>query len=171
MRSAMPAGRQGFTLVELMVAITITLVLAGTGMVSINKFLAKEKINQAATEVVSLLNLTRNLAMTGQAPSGFNLQYVSVTLINGTLIAYPTNSGGVGTKYFSKKVAENGVSLTQINLGGLQFATGSGKLLDATGSPLPSGQIVGLSVTSAEVSDSRQITISPFGAVTLLPAQ
>jgi prepilin-type N-terminal cleavage/methylation domain-containing protein len=166
--------RRGFTLVELMVVVTIGLLLVGGMSLGISGFLGRERVLSASKDLVSILNLARNFAVTNQVPSGFTgLDYVAVTLSSsGTVTVYPVNhTSGIGASYVSKNVGTAGISFTQINFGGLQFAAGSGKLVGKNADPsyvsypLSAATSVGITVSSAEVSQIRQITINPFGSI------
>ncbi|MBI2465334.1 type II secretion system protein [Candidatus Shapirobacteria bacterium] len=167
--------RHGFTLVELMVVITIGIVITGGAMVSVTKYVAKEKLVQAASEVVSMVDLARNMAIINQVTAGFtNLDYVAVTLTSsGVVSVFPVNNiSGVGSSLVTKKIGSGGIVFSSLNLGGLQFAAGSGKLVGKNPSPsyqsypLPPTTNVGITISSTEVSETQQIIISPFGGVT-----
>ena len=99
---------KGFTLVELMVSVAITVVLVGVGVTSMTRFYARDKITAAKNELVSGIKLARTYATTSQVPAGYaaQLDYVALTLsTDGTLTVYPVNVGlGVGTSYFSKVI-------------------------------------------------------------------
>lgn len=168
----------GFTLVELMVAITISMVLAGVGIVSYNRYDMREKTNQTASEVVSYINLARSMAMTNQKTDGFSagLDYVSVVLRDGTISAFPVNiSSGTGPSYFSKVITDNGTTITQLDFGDLQFGTTTGKLLLKEADPSfnvypPPASGVGVSLTvvsGADSDDKKKIVVSPIGIVKL----
>ena len=166
----------GFTLVELMVVVTISMMLVGGVALSVTKYLAGEKMSLAASQLVSVLDFARSAAITNQTPLGFTgLDYVAVTLTaEGKVEVWPVNnSTGIGTSYLSKNLNTSGISFTAKSVGDLQFAAGSGKLLGKNaapsyvGYPLSSSASVGITVSSAEVSGTQQITISAFGAISL----
>jgi hypothetical protein len=143
------------------------MLLIGGMAVGLNKFFAQEKINQTSTELVSLLNYARNMAVTNQTMAGFTgLNYVAVTLTTGgKMEAFPVNIiSGVGKSYFSKVVADKQVVLTKIDFGGLQFAAGSGKLVDVSGVPLPSNYSVGVTVSSNEIGEKFQVVTDHFNS-------
>ena len=154
--------------------ITITMVLVGGAALSVTKYLAGEKLTAAASELVSVLDFARSAAITNQVPSGFvGLDYVAVTLTaGGKVVVLPVNnSTGVGASYVVKDLGEPGVSFTTKSLGGLLFAAGSGKLLGKNPAPsynsypLASSASVGITISSGEVTETRQIIISAFGAI------
>jgi type II secretory pathway pseudopilin PulG len=163
----------GFTLVEMLVAIGITMLIATLLLIGANSFLSKEKVKQVSAELASYLSAARNLAATNQGPSGFKIDYVAVTLTtDGILKAYPVNASGVGSSYFTKTVVASKLSITSLNLGDLQFAAGSGKLLGKNASnfgsyPLPSNQEVGISVVTTDYGDKKLILINSFGTITV----
>lgn len=166
--------RRGFTLIELMVVVTIGLLLVGGISVSTGRFLARERVASSANELVSVINIARNFAVTNQVPVGFTgLDYVAVTLTSSGLVSvFPVNNTtGIGSSYLSKQAGNLGINFTPINFGGLLFGAGSGKLVGKNADPsyvsypLPSASNVGVTVSSDENSITRQIIISPFGSV------
>ncbi|MFA5749709.1 MAG: prepilin-type N-terminal cleavage/methylation domain-containing protein [Candidatus Shapirobacteria bacterium] len=121
---------KGFTLVELIVTVVIVMVLMGIGSVYINNFSNSKKLETVTDELVNQIKLAKNMAVTGQLPSGGNdLVYVGVTtLANGTITAKVNNSS---TLYFSKKIdSMNDLTLTATSFG---FAVGTGRLTDING--------------------------------------
>jgi prepilin-type N-terminal cleavage/methylation domain-containing protein len=66
---------KGFTLIELIVTVTISLLLAGFGLVKYGDFNKKQEIEQGALDFVSALRNVQNKASTGKSscPSGFDL--------------------------------------------------------------------------------------------------
>lgn len=165
---------RGFTLIELMVVVTIGMLLVAGVSVSTGSFLARERISSSTKQLISTINLARSFAVSNQTPSGFTgLDYVAVTLTSAGLVSvFPVNNNtGIGNSYVSKQVGDLGISFTPINFGGLQFAAGSGKLLGKNADPsyvsypLPSTSNVGVTISSAETSQFRQIIINPFGSI------
>jgi len=160
--------RNGFTLVETMVAISITLLLGTTIMVAVNGFLTREKSNQTANEMISLLNSARNYAVTRQGPAGYDMNFVKIILTtDGMITAYPGKGAGVGTSYFSKDISSDSITVTAINNGDLQFAAGSGKLVNLDGTSRDSTYSIGVTVSDGDHDDDKVVYISSFGTVTL----
>lgn len=166
--------RRGFTLIELMVVVTIGMLLVGGISVATGSFLARERVSSSAKDLVSIINIARNFAVTNQVPSGFvGLDYVAVTLTSSGLVSvFPVNNTtGIGSSYISKQVGDFGLSFTPISFGGLLFGAGSGKLVGKNADPsfvsypLPSTSSVGVTISSAENTVTRQIIINPFGSV------
>jgi type II secretory pathway pseudopilin PulG len=168
----------GFTLVELMVVVAISMVLMGAGMVAYNSYNSREKTNQAASEIVSQINLAKSTALTNQIAAGFvdSLDYVAVVLENGTISAFPVNMvSGIGSSYFSKEIIDDGIVISNLSFGDLQFGATTGKLLlkDADPSfnanPLSASE-VGISLTiasNAEGDDQKMILVTPAGIIKL----
>ncbi len=158
-----------------MVVVTISMVLMGGAAITISQYFAKERIATATTDMISILNTARSLAITNQVPASFTgLDYVAVTLsTTGQITVYPVNiATGVGNTYLTKDLGNQGIVFSRIDLGGLQFASGNGKLMGKNPSPsfvsypLPSNSMVGVTVSSSEISGSRQVIINAYGAVT-----
>jgi prepilin-type N-terminal cleavage/methylation domain-containing protein len=149
---------QGFTFIELMVVITIGAVVIGTGMVYLNRFNARQKLESVKREVVSNLRLAQNYAKTRQRPVGSNedLRYVTVTVSGGNLIA---GINGVGTTYFTQKLVNSSIGVS-LNPAILYYWGGSGQL--ATNS---SGNLFGAGETATVVIRStKEVT----GFITLI---
>ena len=73
--------KSGFTLIELIAAVSIMMVLLGVGSYAISGFTQSRKVMSARNEMTTHIKLARNLAMTNQLPNKTtNLQYVRVTL-------------------------------------------------------------------------------------------
>lgn len=61
--------KPAFTLIELMVSITILLLLTGTAMVTMSGFNDRQKAQGVRSEIRSMIELTRNYAQTMQYPT------------------------------------------------------------------------------------------------------
>ena len=70
--------KNGFTLIELIVAIAIAMMIVGFGSVALNDFNEKQKISGAVKEIVSNLRLARNYAVTNQLSSGADVIQVDI---------------------------------------------------------------------------------------------
>jgi prepilin-type N-terminal cleavage/methylation domain-containing protein len=104
--------KNGFTLIELMVAITIGILMVGLGSVSLNNFNERQKVETVRQELLSNLRLARNYAVTNQLGVG------------GDRIAVVIDSSGIMTiesrdandtdavTFFSKDITPNGVSIS-----------------------------------------------------------
>jgi prepilin-type N-terminal cleavage/methylation domain-containing protein len=155
---------KGFTLVELIVSIVIIMVMMGIGSVSINNFAATKKLEGAAIELTDQIKLAKNMAITGQLPSGGSgLVYVKVTIVaDGTVKATDNNNNA----YFNKKID----SLNGFNLGGSSFSGGIGSFGFASGT----GRLTEIDGTFANGSKtvivtgstgSKTITITDLGMI------
>jgi prepilin-type N-terminal cleavage/methylation domain-containing protein len=74
--------KSGFTLIELMVAVTVLLLMIGVGAVALNNFNSRQKVSAAKDEMISNIKLTRNYATTMQTPDGTTgkLSYVELQI-------------------------------------------------------------------------------------------
>ncbi len=137
----------GFTLIELIVTVTVIMVLVGVGAMSLNSFTGVKELESVATEVSNHIKLARNLAITKQLPGGFiGLDYVKVSFL-GNII---TISGVAGEKeyteaspYSSMKV-KSGIGVSSSSDFG--FSKSTGRLVDNSGEPTTMSVVV--SVTS-----------------------
>lgn len=144
----------GFTLIELMVSVTVILVLAGIGSVSINGFIMSRKIKSAKNEVVSQIKLARNLAITNQLPDGsVDLSYVKVSIVDklltttGVVIDGGTAMSYSDSPYFSKNL-EIGVSNSVL----FGFASNTGRLTDGNGVLIDGPVIVSITGDSFNIN-------------------
>ena len=62
-------SRQGYTLIEILVAISLTLIMAWGGITYYNSFNRRQKVQQATEKVVSDIRLARSLALSQQKPT------------------------------------------------------------------------------------------------------
>ena len=61
--------RQGFTLIEILVSVTILMLFTGLSMLTINSFNDRQKAQGIRGQIKSMLELTKNYASTMQYPS------------------------------------------------------------------------------------------------------
>jgi prepilin-type N-terminal cleavage/methylation domain-containing protein len=66
----MKNGKNAFTLIELILTISISLILLWQGLVRYNEFNRKQQVRQAALDFVSVLRNAQNRAITGDKPMG-----------------------------------------------------------------------------------------------------
>lgn len=157
--------KNGFSLVELIVAVTVILVLTGVGVTTFSGLAQSRKMITVRNELVSWLNLARNLAITGQLPDkSLGLSYIKVSIGNGNITASGMRNSSDGTTFFSQVIDPNkGIGVSVVGLGGSQsfgFSKGNGKLTNAVGNLI--GQTITL-VLSGGVSDS--VIISDLGII------
>lgn len=159
--------KKGFTLIELIVAVSIMLMLLGIGSYTISGFTQSRKVMAARNELTTYIKLARNLAMTNQLPNKTtNLKYVRVTISGMTVSVVGVDRNGAlftGAPYFSKTVEAKGVTTT-INGGVSAFGFNglSGKLTDNNGNlsdtPLLVNVIEGSTIYSIGINGLGIIT-------------
>lgn len=169
---------KGFTLVELMVAVAIGIVAVSLGVVSINNFYNKQKIDAATNEVAGIVRLAKNYAVTSQSPGGYGgtVEYVGLVIgSDGLMSIVPGNNLtglNVGTTYTSKKIDIIALDISQLNAGVLMFSMPEGKLLQfvAPGTtrtePRDSGESVNILIRSKQdVSEENGVLIYSSGSI------
>lgn len=81
--SPTPPAKNGFTLIEMLVAITIMLLLFGIGIVSYLRFDSRQQLIQAGEELKSSLRIAQARARAGDRPPGCErLQAYELTFIS-----------------------------------------------------------------------------------------
>ncbi len=168
---------KGFTIIELMVAMTVMILMVGLGVGMVNRFLMRDKIGAAKNEIVGVIKQARSLAMTSQKPSSFTdqLDFVAVILSDqGTIGVYPGNIySGLGEAYFSKPISSDDVVVSPVNFGDLIFSVPDGKLLEfvdasidlTTASITTNGVQINITSNTADVSDYRTLQIDQSGLI------
>lgn len=124
---------KGFTLVEVMVVVLITITMLGLGVINISRFSSRDNVAAAKNEVASAVKMARNYAVTMQVPTGWadQLDYVALVVIPPRrIVVYPVNiSYGVGPSYFSKLIGSDDIVVGAVNFGDILFSVPQGKLL------------------------------------------
>jgi Tfp pilus assembly protein FimT len=162
--------RHGFTLIELMVVVVVSMILVVIGVVAMTRYLAREHVVSARSEILSSIRLARNYAVTDQKPTGFNLDYVAVALTaDGQLTVWPVNLvSGSGPSYFTKDVSSDDVTVTPVNYGDLLFSVSDGKLLMPGGAaPVAADYVlsVWISSTQAVVWGATAVSVDAGGKI------
>ena len=160
----MKENKKGYSLIELLVSITIILVLAGIGVTSFSNLSKTKKIITVKNELSSLIKLSRNLAITRQLPDGsLGLDYIQVAL-SGRNLTVKGLSGGVSDVFFNKSIDGdmNGVGVTVTsNLATFGFERGTGRLVNGAGAFI-NGQLI-ITLKYGGVTDT--ITINDLGII------
>lgn len=160
----------GFSLVELLVVVTIVLVLTGIGSYSIGKFNRMKETTEARDYIADRLKLARNLSTTNQLPDKtVDLKYVKVTFMGDNLIVEGIKNDGIGTTeapYFSEKIddiGQNQIKITNGSVGvtSFGFLGKSGRLTDDNG-VLSSGP---LTIKISNQYGDYELTVSDLGVV------
>jgi len=130
-------NRKGYSLIELLVSITIILVLTGIGVTSFSNLSKTKKVITVKNELSSLIKLSRNLAITRQLPNGsLGLDYIQVALSGRNLVVKGIRTDGVSETHFTKSIDNdmNGVGVTVTsNLATFGFERGTGRLVNGSG--------------------------------------
>lgn len=138
---------KGFTLIELIVAITIVMLVVGFGTVSLNNFFENQKVESTRQELIANLRLARNYAITNQFPinSSADTDRVAVSIDNAGLMTVGTQTSGnndTGYTFFSKDITPKGVGVTFYGPGGtdkIRFSVTDGRSIGGTASIVING--------------------------------
>ena len=162
--------KRGFTLVELLVTVSVVLILTGIGSYSIGKFIQTSNLVKSRDYLLSQVKLARNLAVTNQLPNNnLGIAYVRVANNGGNIIVTGINSSGVETTqppYFSKKLdISDDVEVTLKNgstaITSFGFLASSGRLTDTSG--VCSSGPVTIMLTNG--SEEYGLTINDLGII------
>ncbi|MFC1625463.1 Tfp pilus assembly protein FimT/FimU [Patescibacteria group bacterium] len=66
--------RKGYTLIEILISLTIISILFGIGYVSFRDFSRRQAIQGASKNIIGDLRLTQELALSGEKPSSLNCE-------------------------------------------------------------------------------------------------
>ncbi len=153
----------GFTLVELIVTVSIIMILTGVGAMSLNSFNGVKELESVRDEVGNHLKLARNYAITKQLPvgKGTGLDYVRVSFSgNNITIAGVDGSTDYFESPYSTKTVPVGISISSTSDFG--FAKSTGQLKTSTGDDTTMTVVVTLS----RGTNTRSININNFGQIT-----
>lgn len=156
----------GFSLIELMVVMTIIGIVSGGSIVYLNNFNAKQRTLATKNELTSALKTARSYAVTMQNTGGGTLKYVRV---NVTAAGVVTVTSDVGGTYFTKNIATSGVGVTALT-NPLLLEGYTGKLVTSVGgtqAPFAYNQNGTYIITSAESTGTTVVvTVGPLGQIT-----
>lgn len=160
----MTISRLGFSLIELLVVVTIIISLSGISIVGYNRFQDRQLVNRAASGLASDLRLTQQKAISGQKTAGWcNLAGQSLT---GWQLTFPANSltytvqglCSTGSTTNSKSVTLSGVTRAPTSAITVLFTTLQGSIGAA--------QTITLTGTAVGATTySKVVTVTPSGAV------
>ncbi len=161
---------RAYTLIEIMVAVSIIAFISGGVMISLNSYSSRQKLNKTIEEVTSAVRLSQNFAKTRQLPVGSGeteLLYVRLQLIDGKYLVADAN--GVGDSYFSTVVTS-----TEIGVGStpavLYFWAGSGKLSkDNAGTMYGDSEKATFYVkANSDITNYGKLEVSSLGQINLV---
>ncbi|HBP50949.1 MAG: hypothetical protein US68_C0006G0015 [Candidatus Shapirobacteria bacterium GW2011_GWE1_38_10] len=104
--------KRAFSLVEILVLVTILAVISGGALVYLNSFNSQQKLNKGRDEVVLAIKLAQSYAKTRQLPVGSDeteLRYVQLQIKDGNLVA---GANGIGSTYFSIRIGNEGIGVS-----------------------------------------------------------
>jgi len=105
--------KNGFTLIELIVSLSILMLLSTVGVNMVRDFNGNQKLESAKEEILANLRVARNYAITNQLPSGADRVLFSLSS-TGDLIIKPQNSSGidVGSTFLAKDLFTSEIGAT-----------------------------------------------------------
>ncbi|MEA2101813.1 MAG: GspH/FimT family pseudopilin [Thermodesulfobacteriota bacterium] len=149
---------QGFTMLELMIVVVIIGIMAAVAVPNMGGWLAKRDLNSAARTMFSHFQQARSRAV---------MDNQSVT------ITFTTNAAPTQDSYIVDEGATNIVPLTTLPAGidmtiGSGFASNTGGI-DGLGIATTPGSVVLTSSKAPTADNTRTITLSLGGSVTIMP--
>lgn len=154
---------KAFTLIELMVAIALVIIFAGSGVVYLNNFNVKQKLDKAEAEVKSMVKMAQNYAKIKQPPvdNSAEVRYVRLRKMGSNIEA---DINGIGATYFSNSISEPGLTVT---FSSLYFWGGNGKLSsDVNGTFFgPSEKVDIILSINQGIAETRVVTINALGGI------
>ncbi len=158
--------KRGFSLIELLVAISMLLVIGAGSLVFINNFNSRKDLDLGREQLVTHLRLARNMAIGRQLPSGVEgeLHFVGVGLDkNGRMVVVASKVGGTTNQFFDKNIFESGVELTTASRY-LGFGAYKGNATSSTGVGLTAPYTITLQSVRG-VEETRVVIIEPSGVI------
>jgi type II secretory pathway pseudopilin PulG len=162
--------KTGFTMVELIVAISLLMIFSMVGVVYINNFNTRQKLDKTQGDIESTIKMAHNFAKVRQSPAGSTTEVLYVKLsLSG--LTFTATVNGIGATYFSKIISESDVTVSMNSGQPIFFWGGSGKLVSDvtdTDNPVfvnPSDTKSILVTLSQGVGVSRTITLDYLGGI------
>jgi prepilin-type N-terminal cleavage/methylation domain-containing protein len=156
--------REGFTIIELLIVITIITIISAVGMGSFLQTLAKQRFKADVVKIESLLYLARSKALnTEKCVGGAAIGY-RVTLSNNEMKLECMISSTEGTEVFSQRL-DNGTDITFI-----QNASQTSLVYSAQNPDFITPDLVSpveISLENRAVELSKTITVNKFGVVSV----
>jgi prepilin-type N-terminal cleavage/methylation domain-containing protein len=119
--------KRAFTLVEILVSVTIVALISGGALLTMNKYSSRQRLIKSVETVQSSLKLAQNYAKTRQLPVGsseVDLEYIHVFMDGDYLMA---DANGVGSTYFYTLVENSEIIVGSVPTD-IYFWAGSGRL-------------------------------------------
>lgn len=161
-----------FTLIELMVAVTIMMLMAGGGVIYLNNFNSRQKLASAKSQVVSALKMAQDYAKTKQLATNATdgtqspVRCVAADFTNNKVSIH----GETTNLYFIQQqtLGDAGISVATVLGNGTTvipcFAIYEGKLVDyATQIPFPN--TIQALVSIKDVNTTATVVINPSGVI------
>jgi len=160
--------KRGFTLIEILVAVTIVVLVSGGALLYLNNFRERQNLDQQRDEIMLMLKLAQSYAKTRQLPinsTESDLGYVQVQVSNGVLIV---GANGIGSTYSSRVVNDDQRFSLTLNPSVLYFWSGTGNLVhDVTGTGYGVGETASADIKIQGVfSGTNRVKIDSLGQVT-----
>lgn len=153
---------KAFTLIELMISVTILIFIGTGGTVYYNNFNSKQKLDKVKTDIVSMIDISRNNAKTRQGSSAIKYVLLYKDSADGKI----KSKNDLGVEYFANKISEQGIGVT-FSSSPLYFWGGTGGLsTNATGTFYSPSQTATITITlNTDISETRTIIINYLGGV------
>lgn len=160
---------RAFTLVEILVSITIIAFISGGVLVNLNKYSSRQELIRSVENVNSSLKLAQNYAKTRQLPVGSSetdLNYIHVSMDGDYLVA---EANGVGSTYFYTLI-----NTSEIKIGStpadIYFWPGSGRLSKNTvGTAYTTNEKATFYVgATGDINNYGKIEVDSLGQVNLI---
>jgi len=130
-------GTNGFTLVELIITITVSVILVSAGAMTIRNFSNNQKVEAVKSELISQIKLARNMAITKQCPGCDKFDYVRVVVDNNNLtlriVARDSIAGSDKYTFLETKKLDNTDDLAINASFDFGFLVGDGRLTNGSG--------------------------------------
>ena len=158
---------KGFTLIELMIAISLVLIMTVSGSIYLNDFNRRQKLDGVTNNVKSMVSQAQNYAKVKQPPHGDSSGEVKYVQLYKTVAGnIEAKVNDVGTTYFSNKISESEITIT-FGQPILYFWGGTGQMSsDVNGNFFDSNQTTSITIMLNQgVAETRNVIINSLGGV------
>lgn len=152
--------KRGFTLVELVVAISLSMVVFSLGVGYFSKINNRQELASLKSKLITDLKSSRNYAITMKKPDGY-LSEVESVYLDFQPTGWAVIANGIGATYSYENIG-SGFSISS-DIGDIIFSRYDGKLMKNVSGSTVLADSATITITSTEVGDTQTVVIDSLG--------